>query len=93
MGAMNILPVYPLDGGKVVAGLVKPKYVLWWSNLTFAIVLLVALIKFNFGWLAFAIMVLVQINWEYRASTYQDRFKRHCTSKVGNLPNVGFCPL
>lgn len=89
VGIMNILPVYPLDGGKVVADLLKPKYVLVWSNLTFALVLLVALIKFNFGFIAFAVMVLVQINWEYRASTYHDKFKRHCTPKVGKYVQCG----
>lgn len=89
VGMMNVLPVYPLDGGKVIAGLVKPKYVLWWSNLTFALVLLVAIIKFNFGWIAFAVMVLVQINWEYRATTFHDHFKRYCGAKVGKYVQCG----
>ncbi len=89
VGIINILPVYPLDGGKAVAGGIKPQYVLWWSNITFALVLLVSLIQFNFAWIAFAVMILVQINWEYRASTYHDRFNRHCAPKVGKFVQCG----
>lgn len=85
VGIMNIVPIFPLDGGKALALVVKPKYILFCSNLVFVLILVVALIKFNFGFIAFAVVALLQINWEYRASTYRDKLCRGTTPKIGKF--------
>lgn len=83
VGIMNLVPIYPLDGGKIVANFVRPKIVLIWSNIVLAVILLFGLIFFNIGVIFFAVMVLLQINWEYRATTFYDKFTYRGGQKTG----------
>ena len=85
VGIMNIVPIFPLDGGKALAMVVKPKYILVWSNVVFALLLVISLIKFNFGLIAFALVALLQINWEYHSSTYRDKLCYSTTQKIGKF--------
>lgn len=85
VGIMNIVPIFPLDGGKALALVIKPKYILLWSNMVFGLILAISLVKFNFGLIAFAVVALLQINWEYKASTYRDKLCHGSTQKIGKF--------
>lgn len=85
IGIMNLIPIYPLDGGKILANLVKPLSILIWSNIMFAVLLVVALIQFNFWLIVYAVTVLIQINWEYKSSTYYDKFHVYAAPKTGKF--------
>ncbi len=85
VGVMNLLPIYPLDGGKVLSQYVSPKIILIWSDLIFGGVLIWALITFHWWWIFFAVIVLLQINWEFKQSLYFDKFSYSGKPKSGKF--------
>ena len=74
VGVINLLPIYPLDGGKILAQYISAKSILIWSDIIFVVVLVWALIVFNWWWVFFAVVVLLQINWDFKQSLYFDKF-------------------
>ncbi|MBR4419079.1 MAG: site-2 protease family protein [Clostridia bacterium] len=74
IGIINLLPIYPLDGGKILSQFISSKVVLILSNILFVGVLLFSIVVFNWWWIAFAIMMLIQINLEYKQTLYFDKF-------------------
>ncbi len=85
VGIINLLPIYPLDGGKILSQYVSAKIILMFSNLIFSIVLATSLIVFNWWWIVFAVVILIQINWEYKQSVYFDKFAYNCRPKIGKF--------
>lgn len=83
VGIINIIPVYPLDGGKVLSQFIPTKIVLNLSNFLFSSILVVCILTFNWWWIAFSIMMLIQINWEYKQTIYFDKFTSNI--KVGEF--------
>ncbi len=85
VGVINLLPIYPLDGGKILAQYIQAKIIFLWSDIVFAFILIVALFLQNWWWTCFAIMILIQINWEYKQSLYFDKFTYRNQSKTGQF--------
>lgn len=84
VGVINLLPIYPLDGGKILSQFISSKIVLILSNILFSGVLFCSVIIFNWWWIAFAIIMLIQINWEYKQTLYYDKFIYN-SKKVGKI--------
>ncbi len=74
VGVINLFPIYPLDGGKVLAQVMSARLIFIWSNVIFVGVLLFALITFRWWWIFFSIIMLLQINWEFKQNLYLDKF-------------------
>jgi len=76
-GILNLLPIYPLDGGKIlylVTG--KRKWVVWWSNMFFGALFVVScLFFFNVALLLMCVMMIVCINFELKATEYKTYIK------------------
>ena len=85
VGVINLLPIYPLDGGKILAQVVPVKIIFIWSNVIFVTVLVLALIFFNWWWIFFAVTVLIQINWDFKQSVYADKFSYRAQQKTGRF--------
>ena len=85
VGVINLVPVYPLDGGKILSQYISTKIIFVCSNLFFVIMLVVALIMFNWWWIFFAVIMLVQINWDFKQSIYYDKFSYHSKQKNGKF--------
>lgn len=85
VGVINLLPIYPLDGGKILSQYVPVKLILIWSDVIFAGVLLWSLITLNWWWTFFAIVILLQINWEFKQSLYLDKFSYAGSAKTGKF--------
>ncbi len=85
VGVINLLPVYPLDGGKVLAQLIPVKIIYRASNLCFVAMLVLSLIWFNWWWIFFSIVMLMQINWDFKQSTYADKFCYCGKQKTGKF--------
>ena len=89
VGVINLLPIYPLDGGKILSQYVPTKIIYLWSDIVFVIVLIVALIDFNWWWIVFSIMMLLQINWDFKQSVYADKFSYSGKQKIGKFVRCG----
>jgi len=85
VGIINLLPVYPLDGGKILSQVVSAKIIFIWSDVVFTLVLIVALIMFNWWWIFFAAVLLLQINWDFKQSIYADKFSYRSQQKTGKF--------
>ena len=85
VGVINLLPIYPLDGGKILSQYMSTKVIFIWSDIVFALVLVVALIMFNWWWIFFAVVILIQINWDFKQSVYCDKFSYPVKQKTGKL--------
>ncbi|MCM1404682.1 MAG: site-2 protease family protein [Prevotella sp.] len=85
VGVMNLLPIYPLDGGKIMAQYIPSKIILIWSNLFFGSVLIWALVTFRWWWIFFAVIILLQINWEFKQNLYFDKFSYSGKPKSGKF--------
>ena len=85
VGVINLLPIYPLDGGKILAQVVPAKTIFIWSDVVFAVVLIVSLVLQNWWWSCFAIIVLLQINWDFKQSIYVDKFNYAGKTKTGKF--------
>jgi len=76
-GVLNLLPIYPLDGGKIlylVAG--ERKWVVWWSNAFFVGLFIASCIFFfNVALLLMCVMMIVCINFELKATRYRTYIK------------------
>ena len=72
-GVLNLLPIYPLDGGKIlflVSGKRK-KWVIWLSNVFFGVLLLASCIFFfNIALVIMCAAMIVNINFELKATNY-----------------------
>lgn len=79
VGMINILPIYPLDGGKILAQHLPIKIVFTISNIVFITILIFSLIFFNWWWIFFCVIMLLQINLEFKQNLYIDKF--HCPNK------------
>ena len=85
VGVINLIPIYPLDGGKVLAERIPAKIIYLWSDLSFVIVLIMALVFKNWWWTFFAIMMLLQINLDFKQSLYADKFNYSGKQKTGKF--------
>ena len=85
VGTINLLPIYPLDGGKILAEKLPAKIIFIWSDIVFAVVLMVALIFQNWWWTCFAILILLQINFDFKQSVYVDKFNYSGRPKTGQF--------
>lgn len=74
VGVINLLPIYPLDGGKVLAQVVSARLIIIWSNLVFIGILVFAVLTFRWWWIFFGVTMLLQINWEFKQNLYLDKF-------------------
>lgn len=83
VGIINLLPIYPLDGGKILSQYVPPKFICLWSNLFFVVMIIVGLLEQYWWWLFFAIIMLLQINWDFKQSLYADKFNYAGKTKLG----------
>jgi len=76
-GFLNLLPIYPLDGGKIlhlVAG--ERKWVVWWSNIFFGGLFIAScLFFFNIALLVMCVMMVICINFELKATKYKTYIK------------------
>jgi len=76
-GILNLLPIYPLDGGKIlylVAG--ERKWVVWWSNIFFGGLFVAScLFFFNVALLLMCVMMVICINFELKATKYKTYIK------------------
>ncbi|MCL2846408.1 MAG: M50 family metallopeptidase [Firmicutes bacterium] len=58
---LNLLPIYPLDGGKIITTLLGPKSVrpmLWMSTAFFAVLLVIGVVLVNFPLVIVSVMLL-----------------------------------
>ncbi|MCQ2382436.1 MAG: site-2 protease family protein [Clostridia bacterium] len=85
VGVINLLPIYPLDGGKILSQYMSTKVIFIWSDIVFVVVLVVALIMFNWWWIFFAVVILIQINWDFKQSLYADKFSYRSGQKTGQF--------
>lgn len=85
VGVINLLPIYPLDGGKVLAQVVPAKTIFIGSDIIFVVVLIVSLILKNWWWSFFAAVMLSQINWDFKQSIYVDKFNYTGKIKTGEF--------
>ena len=85
VGVINLVPIYPLDGGKILMQVVPVKIIYIWSNIIFVAVLLLSLIFFNWWWIFFAVAMLIQINWDFKQSLYVDKFSYRVKQKTGRF--------
>lgn len=71
-GILNLLPIYPLDGGKIlflVAG--EKRWVIWWSNIFFGGLFVAScLFFFSVALLLMCAMMIICINFELKATNY-----------------------
>jgi len=76
-GILNLLPIYPLDGGKILYLAVgKKKWVIWWSNIFFGGLFVTSCIFFfNIAVLLMCVMMIVCINFELKATKYTTYIK------------------
>ena len=76
-GVLNLLPIYPLDGGKIlhlVTG--ERRWVVWWSNAAFgALFVASCCFFFNPALLLMCVMMIICINFELKATTYKTYIK------------------
>lgn len=89
VGVINLLPIYPLDGGKILSQYVAAKKILIYSNVVFIGMLIWAVITLHWWWIFFAIMFLLQINWEFKQCLYVDKFSYRGTAKTGKFVRCG----
>jgi len=89
VGVINLLPIYPLDGGKVLSQILSVKIVFIFSNLVFGVILLFNLIIFNWWWIFFAIIMIIQINFDFKYIVYNDKFNYRGTQKTGRFVRCG----
>lgn len=85
VGLMNLMPIYPLDGGKVLSLYLPVKYLSLWSNMIYFCILLFGLVTFRWWWICFAIIMIIQINWDFKQSLYHDKFSYAGKLKTGNF--------
>lgn len=85
VGIINILPIYPLDGGKILAQYIPIKFMIITSNVIFVIMLIWSVITFRWWWIFFVVTILLQINLEFKQCTYFDKFSYVCQSKIGKI--------
>jgi Zn-dependent protease len=76
-GILNLLPIYPLDGGKIlylVTG--KRKWVIWGSNLFFGMLFVASCVFFfNAALLLMCVTMIISINFELKATNYATYIK------------------
>ncbi len=85
VGVVNLLPIYPLDGSKILVRYLPAKIVFIGSDICMLIVLIVAFVLHNWWWIFFTVMVLLQINWDFRQSIYSDKFNYTNKPKIGQF--------
>ena len=75
-GAMNLLPIATLDGGKVISNYTGEKPVLWFSNIVFAVLLCFSIYMFNFLIAAFAIMMIIMFNFPHKNTVFSSKLQQ-----------------
>lgn len=85
IGLINILPIYPLDGGKVFVQYIPMKVMVVISNVFFGIMLLWSLITFRWWWIFFVVTILLQTNIEFKQNLYFDKFTYSSRPKIGKI--------
>jgi stage IV sporulation protein FB len=92
-GVLNLLPIYPLDGGKILHLVAKKHWwVIWWSNAFFVgLAFLCCLFFFNVALLVLCVAMIININLELKAVKYSiyiktlDKFCFDITKKKGTI--------
>lgn len=85
VGVINLLPVYPLDGGKILSQFVPAKVISILSNILFSIILVWNIVIFNWWWILFAVIMLIQINWDFKHIILNDKFSYRGHQKTGKF--------
>ena len=85
VGIINLIPIYPLDGGKVLALYLPIKYIVIFSNIFMIGLLVFGIITFRWWWIFFAVITLIQINWDFKQSIYYDKFNYVGKPKTGKF--------
>ena len=85
VGIINLFPIYPLDGGKILSQHLSAEKVLIFSNIIFSVVLTLSLIFFNWWWVFFAVIMIIQINWDFKKMNYFDKFSYRGSQKTGQI--------
>lgn len=85
VGIINLIPIYPLDGGKVLSLYLPTKFIVIFSNLFFVGILLFGIVTFRWWWIFFAVIMLIQINWDFKQSLYYDKFSFVGKIKTGKF--------
>jgi len=80
-GIMNLLPLSTLDGGKILSNHINGKIVLIFSNIVFAVVLMISIYYLNLLWIGFTVIMLISINLGTKTTKYVSKF-RPKTGKV-----------
>jgi len=89
---LNLLPIYPLDGGKILS-LILPgrhtKIIVFVTNILFGALAIVAgLWLINIPLLIFAIVILLSINFEFKTSLLTSKIKSISKNNVGSVHEV-----
>jgi len=76
-GILNLLPIYPLDGGKILyLGSSKKRWVVYWSNAFFAGLLVASCIYFfNVALLLLCVVMIININFDLKPTNYTTYIK------------------
>ena len=87
---LNLLPIYPLDGGKIIALSSKGKNLAKWISNVSAILLLGigVFLQFNPPLILFAVTILLTVNLEKKGSTYAPTFETLMKRVTVSLPRT-----
>jgi len=76
-GILNLLPIYPLDGGKILYLILqKKKWVVYWSNAFFGGLLIASCIFFfNVALILLCVVMIININFDLKPTNYTTYIK------------------
>lgn len=76
-GILNLLPIYPLDGGKILyLMLSKKRWVICWSNAFFgALFFSSCVFFFNIALLLLCVLMIININFDLKPTNYSTYIK------------------
>ncbi|MCL2570480.1 MAG: site-2 protease family protein [Firmicutes bacterium] len=85
---LNLLPIYPLDGGKIFAMLSarSQRFIQIFSNLLFALCIVIGFIFLNLMLILFSVTMLFMINLDFKNSTFVSKFNHQ--KKIGKIHEI-----